>query len=989
MEKQRDLKIMVSAGEYSGDQHAAKLVEALNELNSKLNLYSSMYFKGMGGRCLRQQNVTTLVDSETSGSINGFNLIAIFSTAIGALWKMSCELFSWRPDLLILVDYPDFNLRLARVAKWLNIPVLYYIPPKVWAWRSGRVRTIKKRIDRTAVIFPFEKEFFETNGYGHASFVGHPFIDLYRNEEFLPSERTEIISSLGLDPNQPLVAVLAGSRQSEVARHLPVVLSSLKRLKESHPEIQAVFALAPAVNNSEITAMIEQFPWIKTSTGNSVEIMKVADCGLLKSGTCNLEAAFVNLPFVCFYKTSKISALIARIFLSIRTFSLVNIIRSNTVKELIQQDATTEKITNELESLLFNQDYISKIKAGFAEIRKKLSFFDPELKSEAGNTTVTRVAEIALQTAERRPSPFLVFRRILGFLRPYKLQFIAALGCMVLFGASDGIVPFLVKHILDGIFADQDKTMLTVLPIMLVAFTIFRALADFGQEFLISKVGLNIVRDIRKQVHAHLLELSAGFYIKHSSGSLLARFTSDVLLVKTFLTNSLASIIRDSIRVVALLIAAVYLDPILALISFVIFPLGLFPVYKFGRRMRRLSRKGQEAIGSLSSLIQETIVGNRVVKIFCREDYEKERFQAENEKLNNTFIKSERIRAVSGPVNEILGSFAISGVILYGGFSVISGVRSQGEFIAFLLSVFLLYDPFKKLSRVNSAVQQGASGAERIFELLDTAPEIVDPITPVNLPKSNAIDFENVYFSYNESGDWILEDIQLHVPEGGKFALVGHSGAGKTTLVDLIPRFIEPKKGKIKIGGMDISKVSLKDLRARITMVSQHTFLFNDSIYNNIAYGNPSTTEQQIVAASKAAHAYDFIMGLPDGFNTVVGQDGLSLSGGERQRISIARALLKDAPILILDEATASLDNRSEREVQAALEKLQENRTTIVIAHRLSTIRNADCIIVVDDGKIVEAGNHQELLDRGGPFARLYALQFAQEEAAPAQPLIN
>jgi subfamily B ATP-binding cassette protein MsbA len=561
---------------------------------------------------------------------------------------------------------------------------------------------------------------------------------------------------------------------------------------------------------------------------------------------------------------------------------------------------------------------------------------------------------------------------------------------MVIFGASDGVVPFLIKHVLDGIFANQDKGMLTLLPVVLVLFTILRAAADFGQEFLMSRVGHSIVRDMRNDINRHLLSLSSDYFIRHSSGAILSRITSDVLLVRALLTNSLASIIRDSIRIVALLVTAVYLDPFLALIAFVAFPLGLYPVFRFGKRLRRLSRKGQEAIGSLSSLIQETVVGNRVVKIFCREKYEIERFNEENERLNETFIKSERVRAISGPVNEILASFAISGVILYGGMTVISGVRSQGDFIAFLISVFLLYDPFKKLTRVNNVVQQGASGAERIFELLDTPPTITSPVNPVPLPTSNTIDFDKVRFRYAETGDWVLDEIQLHVPEGKKFALVGHSGAGKTTLADLIPRFLDPVEGSVKIGGVDIREVSLEELRSRITMVSQHTFLFNDTIYNNIAYGKPGATEAMVHEAARAAHAFSFIQDLPAGFNTVVGQDGLSLSGGERQRISIARALLKDSPILILDEATASLDNKSEREVQAALDRLQKDRTTIVIAHRLSTIRDADCIIVMDAGRIVEAGAHQELLDQGGAFARLYALQFAHQDLeGGGSPLVN
>ena len=517
----------------------------------------------------------------------------------------------------------------------------------------------------------------------------------------------------------------------------------------------------------------------------------------------------------------------------------------------------------------------------------------------------------------------------------------------------------------------------------LIVFAIIRAIADFGQQYLMAKVGHNIVRDIRNDVNKHFLKLSPGFFVRNSTADLISRTTSDVLLVRGLLTDSVASVIRDSIRVVALLASAVYLDPTLAAISILVLPLGFFPVYRISRSMRKLSRRGQQEIGSLTATMQESVMGNRVVRLFGREEYEIARYEEENNRLNRTFVKSEVVRALTGPINEVLASLAVGAVILYGGFSVINGVRTQGAFIAFLVSVFLLYDPIKKLTRISSTVQQGLAGAERIFEVLDEVPDICDPISPKSLTADCSIAFNDVSFAYYGQTSLTLKHISFSIPQGKKIALVGFSGAGKSTLIDLIPRFIDPSFGSVTIGGVDIKEVLLKELRARVAVVGQHTFLFHDTIYNNIAYGNEHASAEDVKNAARAAYALDFIDSLPLGFDSVVGEGGFSLSGGERQRIAIARAILKNSPILILDEATASLDNRSEREVQSALDSLEKGRTTVVIAHRLSTIQNADLIVVMRDGEVVEAGRHDELLKAEGEFYRLYQMQF--REQAPTE----
>lgn len=580
-----------------------------------------------------------------------------------------------------------------------------------------------------------------------------------------------------------------------------------------------------------------------------------------------------------------------------------------------------------------------------------------------------------------------MYRRILTYLRPHWRMFIVALLCMVAFGATDGIVPFLLKSTLDGVFgAEKNADLLYKLPYIIVGFAAVRAVCDFGQQFLMASVGHRVTEDLRNDVNRHVLSLSPDFFVRHSTGELLTRVTSDVLLVRSLLTESTAAMIRDSIRVVVLLCSCVYLDPTLSLISIVFFPIAGLPIVRLGKRMRKLSKRGQDAIGQLSALFQESMQGHRVVKIFCREDFEQQRFARGNKDLTKTFIRSERVRALAGPINEFMASLVVSGVVLYGGWSVLSGTRTAGGFIAFLIAVFLMYEPFKKLTRVNATVQQGLAGAQRIFEILDTVPSILEPQQPKKLAASCEIRFNNVSFQYPTRGQGdeptvALSNITLVVPEGKKVALVGFSGSGKSTLVDLVPRFIDPCSGSVTIGETDLRDLKLEDLRARIAMVGQHTFLFNDTVYNNIAYGNPQATEEQVTAAAQAAFAADFIDKLPLRYQTLVGEGGMTLSGGERQRLAIARAILKNSPILILDEATASLDNRAEREVQMAIETLEQGRTSIIIAHRLSTVRDADLIVVMSAGRIVEQGSHDELLRREAEYSRLHALQFREPEA--------
>jgi len=572
------------------------------------------------------------------------------------------------------------------------------------------------------------------------------------------------------------------------------------------------------------------------------------------------------------------------------------------------------------------------------------------------------------------------YRRLLRYLRPYVWPyFTIAMVCMAGYSATSGALPFLVQRVIDDVFAQKDKTSLFYLPFMIIGVFAFRGLVNFGDNYLTDYVGLRIINDVRDGLNRHLQFLSLSFFQRHPTGTLISRVTNDVSLVRSALTDSVASLIRDTTSLLALIVVAFLKDWVLATIAFVVFPASVLPIIRMSKKIKRFTKRGQVAKGNLTNLLQESIQGNRIVKAFGMEKYEIDRFQEENQRVFKQSIRGSRTQSVVTPAMEILASLAIGAVVWYGGSSVIAGGRTQGEFMAFMTAMFLMYQPFKHLTRTYTTIQMGLAGAERIFEVLDEESEIKDragarPISGF----SRMIEFHDVSFGYG--GELVLNNINLKIRAGEMVALVGMSGVGKSTLADLIPRFYEVTSGKIAIDGADIRDVTLQSLRFQIGMVSQHTFLFNDTVRNNIAYGDPSKDMDHIVAAAKAAYADDFIMALPQAYDTMIGELGMRLSGGQRQRLAIARALLKDAPILILDEATSSLDTDSERLVQEALENLIVRRTSLVIAHRLSTIRKATRIVVLVDGSIVEEGTHEELLARKSEYSRIYTLQFLKDE---------
>lgn len=577
-----------------------------------------------------------------------------------------------------------------------------------------------------------------------------------------------------------------------------------------------------------------------------------------------------------------------------------------------------------------------------------------------------------------------MYIRLLAYLKPYIWPyFTLAMMCMVAFGATDGVLPFLIQKIIDDVFTRKDEAALAYLPSVIVAIFAFRGLMNFGQSYFNDYVGLRIINDVRNGLNRHFQALSVSFFYRHPTGTLLARVNSDVHLLRYAITDALASFMKDAVSLSALVVVAFMKDWFLASMAFVVFPASVLPVMRLSRKIKRFTRRGQIRTGTLTALLQESIQGNRIVKAFGMEKYEDHRYQEENWRLFEQSLRASRIKAIVAPSMEMLASIGIGAVVWYGGWSVINGGRTQGEFMAFMAAMFLMYGPFKGIARTYTAVHQGLAGAERVFEILDEAPEIADKAdAQVARPFSKNVQFHNVSFAYKDAP--VLKGVDLTIEAGQRVALVGMSGVGKSTLADLIPRFYDVRGGRVTIDGVDVRDLTVPSLRGQIGIVTQHTFLFNDTIRNNIAYGDPGRRIEDIITAAKAANAHEFISALPDGYDAVIGEMGMQLSGGQRQRLAIARALLKNAPILILDEATSSLDAESERLVQEALETLMATRTTIVIAHRLSTIRKADRIVVLVDGGVAEQGTHEELLRKNGEYGRLYSIQ-ALEDSEPEE----
>ena len=574
----------------------------------------------------------------------------------------------------------------------------------------------------------------------------------------------------------------------------------------------------------------------------------------------------------------------------------------------------------------------------------------------------------------------ILYKRILSYIKPYLHILSIALLCTMLAAAGNLYLPWIFRDMIDKVLNAKDYYMLNVISASIVVIFLLRGIFLYGQNYLMSYVGQHVIIDIRSEVFRKLQRLSMSFYDKNKTGTIMSYVTNDVNALQGAMVDNTIELVTEGIILIGSVCAMVYLDWKLTLFTILTFPVVLYFMNYFGKKIRRSGGQIQEATADITSVLQESVSSARVVKSFVREQYEIERFERENEANLKANLKNAKYMATLTPTIEFVAALGVTLILWYGGNNVIAGETTAGSLVAFLAYAVNISNPIKRITRVSGNIQKALAAAQRVFDVLDLREEVRDLPDAKALPAvTGNVSFEHVTFSYN-TGDEILHDLSFTAKPGQAIGLVGPSGAGKSTVASLLPRFYDCDAGTIRIDGTDIRHVTLDSLRNQVGIVPQETILFNGSVYDNILYGRLDATKEEIEAAAKAANAHDFIMELPEGYNTMLGDRGVNISGGQRQRIAIARAILKDPRILILDEATSALDTESERVVQEALNRLMVGRTSIIIAHRLSTIKNADRILVLDKGKLVEDGTHEELMEKNGLYAHLYQIQYRTNE---------
>lgn len=574
-----------------------------------------------------------------------------------------------------------------------------------------------------------------------------------------------------------------------------------------------------------------------------------------------------------------------------------------------------------------------------------------------------------------------LYLRILSYIKPYMHRLIFAMFCTIMAAAGNLYIPWIIKDMIDEVLADKNGTMLNWIAAGIIAIFVVRGLFWYGQNYLMSYVGQSVIIDIRAAVFKKLQRLSVSFYDKNKTGTIMSYVTNDVNALQSAMVENTIEMITEGFILIGSVVAMIYLDWRLTLFTVCTFPVVLWFMEFFGKKIRKTGGRIQECTADITSVLQESVASARVIKSFVREDYEVDRFDVENRANFRANMKNAQLMATLTPVVELVAAIGVTMIIWYGGNNVINGTITAGSLVAFLTYAVNISNPIKRLTRVIGNIQKALAAAQRVFMIIDMPKEIAESRDAKQLPEvSGKVEFQNVSFAYDDKGN-VITDLSFSVKPGEVIAIVGPSGAGKSTIANLLPRFYDVNKGDIKIDGHSVREVTLDSLREQVGIVPQETMLFNGSVYNNILYGRLDATKEEIEAAAKAANAHDFIMQLTDGYETKLGDRGVNLSGGQRQRIAIARAILKNPRILILDEATSALDTESERVVQEALDRLMVGRTSFVIAHRLSTVKNADKILVLEKGNLVESGTHDELLALDGLYAHLYKIQYRNKEA--------